>query len=228
MSGLPSLSRMVIRALEIAGAGLTSAVVAYLIGRFGAPAPATPPAPPPPAIVHLAPADEEMMRSVRSDQAALLDQLRSDSQARKTPAVIVVPSAPAAVPTDAPAAGAAAKPAKSAPPVARKEQKPERTHAVDAKPRVEPGPAPLQIPAQPLQIQPPISAAADAAPRSAGQPAVTAAPTTVPAPPAQSDSKLASAFRWLLPSRDRAPENVPPASVPRPPKPVGEFLPSEM
>ena len=95
MSGLPSLSRMVIRALEIAGAGLTSAVVAYLIGRFSAPALPPPPAPPPPAIVHLAPADEEMMRSVRSDQAALLDQLRNDSQARKTQSVVVVPPAQA-------------------------------------------------------------------------------------------------------------------------------------
>jgi len=219
LSGLPSLSRMVIKALEIAGAGLTSAVVAYLIGRFSAPA--TAPAPPPPAIVQLAPADEEIMRSVRSDQAALLDQLRNDSQARKAPAVIVVPSAQAAVPADAPTATAPAKPPKSTPPVARKEPKPERAHA-DAKSRVEPAPV------QPLQIQPPISAAADAARRNAGQPAVTAAPSIVPAPPAQSESKLASALRWLLPSRDRTPENVPAASVPRPPKQIGEFLPSGM
>jgi hypothetical protein len=217
-SGLPSLSRMVIRALEIAGAGLTSAIVAYLIGRFGAPA--NPVAPPPPAIVQLAPADEAMMRSVRSDQAALLDQLRSDSQARKTPAVIVVPQLQATVPAEAPAATAPAKAAKSTPPVARKEPKPERAHA-DAKPRVEPPPAP------PLQIQPPISATADAGAHNAAPPAVTAAPITVPAPP-PSESKLASALRWLLPARDRTPENVPAASVPRPPKPVGEFLPSEM
>jgi hypothetical protein len=214
LSGLPSFSRMVIKALEIAGAGLTSALVAYLIGRFGATTPA-PTAPPPPAIVQLAPADEEMMRSVRSDQAALLDQLRNDSQARKTPTVIVVPPAQA----DVPAANAAAKPTKNPPPVARKEPKPERTRAADAKPRAEP------VVEQPLQIQPPV-AAADAAPRNAGQPAVT--PVPAPPAPAQSESKLASAFKWLLPARDRTPENVPPASVPRPPKPIGELLPSEM
>ena len=154
------------------------------------------------------------MRSVRSDQAALLDQLRNDSQARKAPTVIMVPSAQAA-PPEAPAA----KPAKSTPLVVRKEQRPERARA-DVKPRVDP------IVEQPLQIQPPI--AADVSARNAGQPAVTAAPSAVPAPPPQTESKLASAFRWLLPSRDRTPENVPAVSVPRPPKPVGEFLPSEM
>ena len=98
LSRLPSFSRMGIKALEIAGAGLTSAVVAYLIGRMGAPA--APTAPPPPAVVQLAPADEEMMRSVRTDQAALLDQLRNDSQARKAPTVIVVPPPQAAAPGD--------------------------------------------------------------------------------------------------------------------------------
>jgi hypothetical protein len=47
---------------------LTSALVAYLLGRTEPPPPA-----PPPGVVHLAPADEELIRSVRSDQAALLD-----------------------------------------------------------------------------------------------------------------------------------------------------------
>jgi hypothetical protein len=220
LNGLPSLSRMGIKALEIAGAGLTSALVAYLIGRFGAPA--APTAPPPPAVVQLAPADEEMMRSVRSDQAALLDQLRSDSQTRKTQSVLVVPQPQAAAPPDVSAANGAAKPAKSTPPVARKEPKPERARTADAKPRVE------AVVEQPLQIQPPIAAAADPTARNAGQPAVTAVPATTPSPQPQTESKLASAFKWLLPSRDHGPENVAPASVPRPPKAVGEFLPSEM
>jgi hypothetical protein len=65
--------------LEIAGAGLTSALVAYLLGRTEP----TPPAPPP-AVVHLAPSDEEMIRTVRSDQAALLDQLRNADSRKKT------------------------------------------------------------------------------------------------------------------------------------------------
>jgi hypothetical protein len=222
-SGLPSLSRIVIKALEIAGAGLTSALVAYLIGRIGvAPAPTAPAAP---AVVQLAPADEEIMRSVRNDQAALLDQLRNDSQARKTPAVIVVPAphasspAQAVSPGDASAPSAAAKPATSAPAVARKDQKPERPRAAAIKPRVEP---PAE---QPLQIQPAITTAA-------GQRDVAAAPVVAAAPPPESDSKLTSTFKhitaWLLPSRDRTPENVPPGSVPRPPRPVGELWQNEM
>src|SRR5262249_23149282 len=81
----------------------------------------------------------------RSDQAALLDQLRNDSQARKTQSVVVVPPAQGAAPAEGLTANAATKPAKSTPPVARKEPKPERTRAVETKPIAE----------QPLQIQPP-------------------------------------------------------------------------
>jgi hypothetical protein len=78
MWGRFPLTRVAIRVLEIAGAGLTSALVAYLLGRTEP----TPPAPPP-AVVHLAPSDEEMIRTVRSDQVALLDQLRNEADARK-------------------------------------------------------------------------------------------------------------------------------------------------
>ena len=88
MWGRFPLTRVVIRVLEIAGAGLTSALVAYLLGRTEP----TPPAPPP-AVVHLAPSDEEMIRTVRSDQAALLDQLRNDADSRKKTQI-----APAATP----------------------------------------------------------------------------------------------------------------------------------
>jgi hypothetical protein len=93
------LTRVAIRVIEIAGAGLTSALVAYLIGRIE---PAQPV--PPPAVVHLAPADEEMIRTVRSDQAALLDQLRSKADARKKPQV-----ASQVVPEQAPPPVAAAE-----------------------------------------------------------------------------------------------------------------------
>jgi hypothetical protein len=80
MSGsYPSMKKIIIRVLEIAGAGLTSALVAFALGRTETPPPAQTP-----AIVHLAPSDEEMIRSVRSDQAALLDQLRN-GDARKAP-----------------------------------------------------------------------------------------------------------------------------------------------
>jgi hypothetical protein len=87
MWGRFPLTRVVIRVLEIAGAGLTSALVAYLLGRTEP----TPPVPPP-AVVHLAPSDEEMIRTVRSDQAALLDQLRNAADARKNTQVASQPT----------------------------------------------------------------------------------------------------------------------------------------
>jgi len=90
MWGRFPLTRVAIRVIEIAGAGLTSALVAYLIGRIEPAQPA-----PPPAVVHLAPADEEMIRTVRSDQAALLDQLRN-AEARKTQATTSPATPPAA------------------------------------------------------------------------------------------------------------------------------------
>jgi hypothetical protein len=205
----------------------------------------------------LAPADEEIMRSVRSDQAALLDQMRSDSQARSTqvasvaqlpaPAVALPASAAplsavsaSTLPVDVPPKSVAAKPAKSAPTVAHRDHKPERVRVADAKPRIEPRSEPRiesriePATEQPLPIQPTIASPTNP---SAGTPEqrtyiVTPgiAPAAAPAP--ESDTHLTSTFKtitaWILPSRDRAPENVPPNSVPRPPKPVGEFLQSDM
>jgi hypothetical protein len=91
------LTRVIIRVLEVVGAGLTSALVAYLLGR-------TEPSPPAPSpgVVQLAPVDEEMIRSVSNYQAALLNQLRNDADARKTPQVIV--ESPATPQVAAPAA----------------------------------------------------------------------------------------------------------------------------
>jgi hypothetical protein len=234
---LPSLSRVAIRTLEIAGAGLTSAVVAFLLGRVDTPAPAPPPLP---AVVHLAPADEEMIRSVRNDQAALLEQLRNDSQPRKaqvaSAAQIAAPTvAPPAVasptvappwPADVPTPSAVAKPAKSAQAAVRRDHKPERVRVTDSKLRVEPASE------QPLQIQPAVTASTEPAAGSPGQRGFVVAPGVASAPAPESDSHLTSTFKqitaWILPSRNRAPENVAANSVPRPPKPVGEFLQSDM
>jgi hypothetical protein len=188
LNRLPSLSRVFTKSLEVIGAGLTSAFVAFMLGRVERPAP------PPslPAVVHLAPADEEMMRSVRSDQAALLDQMRSDSQARSTqiasvaqlpaPAVALPASAEplsavsaSTLPVDVPPKTVAAKPAQSAPAVAHRDHKPERVRVADAKPRIESRTEsrieqrkeariePRAEPAaeQPLRIQPTINASAD-------------------------------------------------------------------
>jgi hypothetical protein len=158
MWGRFSLTRVVIRVLEIAGAGLTSALVAYLLGR-------TEPPPPAPAlgVVQLAPADEAMIRSVRSDQAALLDQLRDESDARKKTQIASQPIPPQAtlrlanpqvtpqqatlqhltpqavatdIPvtaTDLPNASAPATPDKSVKASTRRDQKPERIRVIDFK-----------------------------------------------------------------------------------------------
>jgi DNA polymerase III subunit gamma/tau len=248
---LPSLSRVAIRTLEIAGAGLTSAVVAFLLGRVDTPAPAPPPLP---AVVHLAPADEEMIRSVRNDQAALLEQLRNDSQPRKAQvasqaaSVVQVPpptvAAPAVAPptvaspavasptvappwpADVPTPSVVAKPVKSAQAAVRRDHKPERVRVADSKLRVEPASE------QPLQIQPAVTVSTEPAAGNPGQRGFVVAPGVASAPAPESDSHLTSTFKqitaWILPSRDRAPENVPANSVPRPPKPVGEFLQSDM
>jgi hypothetical protein len=109
----PSMKKIVVRVLEIAGAGLTSALVAFALGRTETSPPAQSP-----AIVHLAPSDEEMIRSVRTDQAALLDQLRN-GDARKAPAAATPATADAKPPvTTAQATPPAASPAPPAADVA--------------------------------------------------------------------------------------------------------------
>jgi hypothetical protein len=145
--------------LEIAGAGLTSALVAYLLGRTEP----TPPAPPP-AVVHLAPSDEEMIRTVRSDQAALLDQLRNDADSRKKTQIapeatpqVAFQAAPQVMPQQvtpqqaaqqavlttevavsasdlAVASAPVAKTDKSVQAPMRRDQKPERVRVVETKP----------------------------------------------------------------------------------------------
>jgi hypothetical protein len=148
--------------LEIAGAGLTSALVAYLLGRTEP----SPPAPPS-VVVQIAPVDEEIIRSVRSDQAALLDQLRNDADARKQSQIssqVIAPQAmpqvapptapqvkaqegtpqlvmPQAVATDVAVsasdfanASAPAKPDRSMQASTRRDQKPERIRLVATKP----------------------------------------------------------------------------------------------
>jgi hypothetical protein len=219
LNRLPSLSRVFTKSLEVIGAGLTSAFVAFMLGRVERPAP------PPsfPAVVHLAPADEEMMRSVRSDQAALLDQMRSDSQARSTqvssvaqlpaPAVALPGSAEplsavsaSTLPVDVPPKSVAAKPAKSAPAVAHRDHKPERVRVADAKPRIESRTEsrieqrkeariePRAEPAaeQPLRIQPTINASADPSAGVSEQRTYVVTPGVAQPPVTESDGPVRS------------------------------------
>ena len=116
----PRLRKLVTKALEIAGAACASALTAVVLGNMREP----PREPATPAVVRLAPADEQMIRYVRDESLAMVEQLRGASDARS-------PAAPAAAP--------AAKPAKPATttPANRREQK--ASHAQPADMRQRPG-----------------------------------------------------------------------------------------
>ena len=234
MWGRFPLTRVIIRVLEIAGAGLTSALVAYVLGRTDTPPPA-----PPLGVVQLAPTDEEMIRSVRSDQAALLDQLRNDADARKKPQIAYQAIPPQATPqmvatnvavsaTDLVIASAPAKSEKSVQASTRRDEKPERVRVVDAKLRLKAEPRIAPRAEEVPQTRPLAGVVVDGAARNVGQRDVAAAPAPTPvasAPGPDSDAGLSSALRGitarLLPSRDRLP--VPDQGAVRPPMPVGEL-----
>jgi hypothetical protein len=128
----PTLRRFLIKMIEVAGAGCASAIAAFLLGNSHEAE--RPPMPVPPAVVHLAPADEQMIRFVRDESAALAEQLRN-TDARSSTAG----TASATAPSTAPAAQKPAKSASNTP--ARREQKTTRPAAAEAKQRpVEPPP----------------------------------------------------------------------------------------
>ena len=209
----PTLRRCLTKTIEIAGAGCASAVAAFLLGNSHEAE--RPPVPVPPAVVHLAPADEQMIRHVRDESAALAEQLRNTADVRSSTAGTV----PATAPAPAPAAQKPAKSASNAPAnqPARREQKTTRTTTVEAKPR----------PADP----PPVAAAVapygtDHSPWANARPAeskeirvsapAVAAPTESSPAPAQVPSRLWPAAASSV--RD----------APRPPIGVGEFTSSSM
>src|SRR5271165_4806677 len=136
----PHLSKVMIKILEIGGAGCASAVAASLLGS--AHEPAHPPAVMPPAVVQLAPADEQMIKRVRDESAALVEKLRTATDAHSAAPA----SATAASPAPA-ATVASPKPAKTVSGAApRREQKPVRAQA-EAKPEAKqrtPEPLPTQ------------------------------------------------------------------------------------
>jgi hypothetical protein len=235
MWGSFSLSRVVVRVLEIAGAGLTSALVAYLLGRTDPPP--QPPAPQVPAVVHLAPTDEEMIRSVRNDQAALFEQLRNQAQKAQTsleaPVADNQPPNAAAKPAKAAQSNTAAQSGVQA--TVRREAKPEHVRPAEAKPRLEAKVEPRQSEQRGEQRVEELlqsraangnAANGNAANNSAYVPAAAPAPAPVAQAPAENEpGLLTQTFRrvtaWLLPSRDRMP--MPDASAARPPMPVREF-----
>jgi hypothetical protein len=223
LARFPRLSRLAIKVLEISGAACASTFAAVMLGNSR-----EPPRPPAPAVVQLAPADEQMIRHVREESVALAEQLRSASDARNA-----VPATPAAA-----TPAATAKPAKAAASApARKEQKASRTPTGDAKQRTgEPLPVqsataapewePARVPSpawEAARVPPPAWEAARVAPeagdaRDGRITATAAAPADagLPATPTAVPSRLWPAAASSL--RD----------APRPPLGVGEFLSSSM
>jgi hypothetical protein len=206
----PHLSKVMIKILEIGGAGCASAVAASLLGS--AHEPAHPPAVMPPAVVRLAPADEQMIKHVRDESAALVEKLRTATDPRSTAPA----SATAASPAPA-ATVASPKPAKTVSGAApRREQKPVRSQAEarpEAKQRI-PEPLPTQATSS-LPSQRMGSAAANDA-RDERPTNVAAGPNEWPSTQTQVPSRLWSGASTSL--RD----------APRPPVAVGEFVSSSM
>jgi DNA polymerase III subunit gamma/tau len=213
LARFPRLSRLATKVLEIAGAACASTFAAVMLGNSR-----EPPRPPAPAVVQLAPADEQMIRHVREESVALAEQLRSASDARNA-----VPATPAAA-----TPAATAKPAKAAASApARKEQKASRTPTGEAKQRTAES-LPVQSATaapewEPARVPPPAWEAARVAPaagdaRDGRITATAAAPADagLPATPTAVPSRLWPAAASSL--RD----------APRPPLGVGEFLSSSM
>jgi hypothetical protein len=199
-----------IRLLEIAGAGLASAVCAYGLGQIGKPVTSAP------ALA----VSEDTIRMVRDDHALLVELVKKDVETQKQPeSVVAVASTPAAAPTVAPAAKPA-KPTQTLQP--RRNSKPEQPPVAEAKPRqgeLKPG--------QPALVQPPVAASELAPPKTAAQSAEPAlrreGPASSEATTVVQDRPLFARLMpsWFSPGHDRS-------DVPRPPKPIGEFARSAM
>ena len=206
----PHLSKVMIKILEIGGAGCASAVAASLLGS--AHEPAHPPAAMPPAVVQLAPADKQMIKRVRDESAALVEKLRTATDAHSA-----APASATAASLAPAATAASAKPTKTVSAAApRREQKPVRAQA-EAKPEARqraPEPLPTQATIS-LTSQRVGSAAANDA-RDERLTNVAAGPNEWPSTQTQVPSRLWSGASTSL--RD----------APRPPVAVGEFVSSSM
>jgi hypothetical protein len=207
----PHLSKVMIKILEIGGAGCASAIAASLLGS--AHEPAHPPAAMPPAVVQLAPADEQMIKRVRDESAALVEKLRTATDAHS--------AAPASATAASPAPGAIAaspKPAKTVSAAApRREQKPVRAQA-EAKPEAK------QRTPEPLPTQATISLPSQRVGGTAANDARDERPTNVAAGP----NEWPSTPTTQVPSRLWSGASTSLRDAPRPPVAVGEFVSSSM
>ena len=206
----PHLSKVMIKILEIGGAGCASAIAASLLGS--AHEPAHPPAAMPPAVVQLAPADEQMIKRVRDESAALVEKLRTatDAHSAAPASATAASSGPAAI-------AASPKPMKTVSGVApRREQKPVRAQA-EAKPEAK------QRTPEPLPTQATISLPSQRVGGAAANDARDERPTNVAAGPNEWPST-----QTQVPSRLWSGASTSLRDAPRPPVAVGEFVSSSM
>jgi hypothetical protein len=148
----PLLLRTSKKLAEIAGAGCASAVVAFLLGNWHEPAATAANSANAPAVVRLAPADEDMIRAVRQESATLVAHLRAGP-----PGTSATAAAPVVAATTSPAGAASASTGpKAAKPMSmqpRKEPKTVRAGTPETKPRaIEP--APVAAAAAPPALSP--------------------------------------------------------------------------
>jgi len=195
------LSKLAAKFIEVAGAGLASALCAYFFGQIERPTP------PPATVVQMAPVNAEHARMARNDEPLLGETARTETESK--------PESVAATPT-AVSAPKLAQPAQAALP--RRNQKSEQGPLAEAKARA----------GEPLAISS-SRVASNSAPKAAGQ--SVQAPVgyggAVASNSGEEERPLLARLKqipsWFLPENDRIF-----GELPRPPMPVGEFLQSSM
>jgi hypothetical protein len=198
------LSRFGVKFVEVAGAGLASALCAYFLGQIG-----QQPAPPP--VAQVLPASADAIRSARDDHAPLAMLARKDVDSATTPEQ----AAPA------PTAASGPKPARPAPAVhARRNHTAEQAGPGEPQPRAT-GPMPIQPPI--AAFNPGSKPAAQTSPTPLGGDGLAASGASRNEDEQPLFARLKLIPSWFLPDNDRIF-----GVVPRPPMPVGEFFHSAM
>jgi hypothetical protein len=194
------IRKFAVKFIEVAGAGLASALCAYVLGQMErAPAPT-----PMPAVVYISPANVDT--ALREDHTRPAAIARTDAETQPETAASAA----------APAEAKAVKPAALA--QARRNQKPEAGAGAETKARS----------TEPLAIQP-SAVAATSAPKAAAPGAQAAAGRDEAQgwSSGEEDRPLLARLKqipsWFLPENDRIF-----GDLPRPPMPVGDSLRSAM
>lgn len=192
------LSRFAAKFIEVAGAGLASALCAYFLGQIERP-------PPPPAtVVQMSPVNAERTRMARDDHPRLGESARTETEGQPD-SVAATASAPKL-----------AKPAQAALP--RRNQRSQQGPLAEAK---APSGEPLAISPSRVASNSAPKAAGQSVQAPAGYDGALASTSGEEERPTL--ARLKQIPSWFLPENDRIF-----GELPRPPMPVGEFLQSSM